>query len=261
MLQGMVKIIEYRSLLPQTLRDVPNHQPSLIRIIQGTKRLIWQENAIDINADRLIILPAGQAISFVNQPNAGQYRAQQLLLPNHLPGQIRQLLAERSGGLRSTIQPTVTINDAIDFTWGCACRAINSVMYDDIKQQYCYALLLAIADVHPVNLLYPSQSHSLTRRITELLQWQPDKDWQINDIADRLAMSPSTLRRRLKHENTGFRQLLTECRLGHALALMQERRYSLLDIAGKCGYLNQEKFSARFKRQFGLTPSEYCKTL
>lgn len=73
-------------------------------------------------------------------------------------------------------------------------------------------------------------------------------------------MSESTLRRKLKSELTSVQEIKDKTRQGLALHLLQTTQYSIGIIAEKCGYQSQSRFTERFKKHFGLTPSDLRKT-
>jgi AraC family transcriptional regulator len=50
---------------------------------------------------------------------------------------------------------------------------------------------------------------------------------------------------------------LRRCRLERALAQLQNRRRSLVDIALACGFVDQSHFTHAFRRAFGWTPAQF----
>ena len=46
-------------------------------------------------------------------------------------------------------------------------------------------------------------------------------------------------------------------RMALAAELLRETRLSVIEVAGRAGYLNQSKFSAAFRRAYGRSPLEY----
>lgn len=79
-------------------------------------------------------------------------------------------------------------------------------------------------------------------------------------MCNQLAMSESTLRRKLKQEGTSIQEIKDQAKMGRGLDLLQTTQFSVSLIAEKCGYLSASKFSERFKNRFGLTPTELRKT-
>ncbi|MCD0064064.1 helix-turn-helix transcriptional regulator, partial [Streptococcus agalactiae] len=61
--------------------------------------------------------------------------------------------------------------------------------------------------------------------------------------------------------NSSPQQFLIQYRLSKACALLKNRNLNLSDIAEQIGYSNQFNFSAAFKRQYGISPRQWRKTL
>ena len=102
----------------------------------------------------------------------------------------------------------------------------------------------------------PKVSH----QVHELCQ-RGEFDKLTNDyICQQLAMSESTLRRKLKMEGTTIQVIKDRAKLGLGLHLLQTTLFPIGIIADKCGYHSQSRFTDRFKSHFGLTPSELRKT-
>ena len=76
-------------------------------------------------------------------------------------------------------------------------------------------------------------------------------------VANKMAMSPRTLERRLKAHKVVFKQLLDDIRRRHALDYLRDRRHSLTEIAFLLGYSETSVFNRAFRRWTGSTPSEY----
>ncbi|MBO9610938.1 MAG: helix-turn-helix transcriptional regulator, partial [Paenibacillaceae bacterium] len=65
----------------------------------------------------------------------------------------------------------------------------------------------------------------------------------------------SKLFREMLH--VSFSDYLTEARMSRAAALLAESAESVADIAAQTGYSNSQNFCNRFKKHFGITPSQY----
>ena len=102
----------------------------------------------------------------------------------------------------------------------------------------------------------PSFSHQLHAIVNEDIC----HDWTMGRLAERLAVSESTLHRRLKAEGTGIKSIVSRARLSQGLFLLQTTMEPIGRIAERCGYQSQSRFTDRFKQQFGITPRELRKT-
>lgn len=80
---------------------------------------------------------------------------------------------------------------------------------------------------------------------------------QLEPIAERLAIRPWTLRRRLRAEHTDFSTLLEEQRRLLACDWLRHSNRSVNRIALDLGYSEQSAFNRAFKRWFGVTPLHY----
>jgi AraC-like DNA-binding protein len=85
----------------------------------------------------------------------------------------------------------------------------------------------------------------------------PQKRWQIDDVAKLLFISSSTLRRHLHKENVSFSQLLVDVRMGLALNMLTFTSYSVAQISHRCGFGSAAYFCDAFKRKYSLTPSQF----
>ncbi|WP_437891421.1 helix-turn-helix transcriptional regulator [Phytobacter sp. V91] len=103
----------------------------------------------------------------------------------------------------------------------------------------------------------PGQSSLVSRRLMSILNDSPERNWTAGQAAESLAMSESTLRRKLKAEEAGFEQILLETRMHHGLMLIQTTPWNMVQIADACGYKSVARFSERFKQRFGTTPARF----
>ncbi len=53
----------------------------------------------------------------------------------------------------------------------------------------------------------------------------------------------------------------TQARMQEAKNLLVANHLTVTEIAGICGYSNASKFSAAFKKYFGLTPTDWKNTV
>lgn len=80
----------------------------------------------------------------------------------------------------------------------------------------------------------------------------PDMD----EVADRLHMSPRTMRRKLTLLNTSFREVSDNVREEVAIKYLEETTLTIEEISDLLGYSNPSNFSNAFKRWTGMIPSE-----
>lgn len=77
----------------------------------------------------------------------------------------------------------------------------------------------------------------------------------LRDVAGRLAMSPSTLKRGLRHHGTTFIKLREETRLRDSLHLLGNTALPVERVAGLLGYSDPANFTRAFRRWTGCAPT------
>ncbi|WP_183092760.1 AraC family transcriptional regulator [Nocardioides stalactiti] len=78
-----------------------------------------------------------------------------------------------------------------------------------------------------------------------------------DEIAERLAMSPQTLRRRLAAEETSLRRLRDDVLRDAAVAALVAGEESMAEIAERLGFSEPSAFTRAFRRWTGSPPSAY----
>ena len=99
-----------------------------------------------------------------------------------------------------------------------------------------------------------SLAQSLKRLICDALPSGPPA---MDDVAQRLGMSPRTLQRRLAEVDTTFQKFLENTRRDLSKHLLQRTGHPLAEIAFLLGFSEQSAFQRAFKRWNGLTPAEF----
>lgn len=89
-----------------------------------------------------------------------------------------------------------------------------------------------------------------------------EPDFGVVALADAMNMSRSTLTRKLK-AITGRTPLdfIRNIKMKYAKHLLEDKDRSVTEVAATLGYLNRKYFTTCFKEEFGMTPSEYQKSL
>jgi AraC-like DNA-binding protein len=76
-------------------------------------------------------------------------------------------------------------------------------------------------------------------------------------IAKHLHMTPRTLRRRLREENTSFRDLLDDLRMQVAIKYFRDTKLTVEDVAHSLGYSDAANFRHAFRRWTKATPDQF----
>ncbi|MFZ5603276.1 MAG: GlxA family transcriptional regulator [Pseudomonadota bacterium] len=113
---------------------------------------------------------------------------------------------------------------------------------------------------------YIPVSHHLRQQddmVQQAVQWMQQnlaQEFQLEDLADKLAVSPRTFIRRF-NQATGKppKQYFQKLRINEAKRLLESTILSVDDITEKVGYLDVSSFRRLFKREVALSPTEYRK--
>ena len=161
------------------------------------------------------------------------------------------------------------------------------------KQSYCASSVNSLADltVHLISELYNHEtahwvqrnfSHEIRRPFKEIAYIQGDsahKDEEIalaqhwirenlqhpeilNAIVQRLDMNPRTFSRRFRNAvQMTPNQFVQKCRIEQAKQLLRHSNLAIGDVSFNVGYQDVSFFAQLFRRQLGLSPSEYRRTV
>ena len=111
----------------------------------------------------------------------------------------------------------------------------------------------------PANLIVRYRDASnLTERIRRLLRKSLGGELpSLEEVGDALAVTPQTLRRRLREEGRGFQQIKDELRRDAAIEFLLHTPLPLLDVANRVGFSEASTFHRAFKQWTGVAPGEY----
>jgi AraC-like DNA-binding protein len=79
----------------------------------------------------------------------------------------------------------------------------------------------------------------------------------LEDVAGHLHTTPRTLIRRLKRQDSAYRELLDAARVDCADSLLQQAQLTVAEIGEKLGYSDPANFSRAFRKRTGVTPAAW----
>ncbi|MDO3643724.1 chromate resistance protein ChrB domain-containing protein [Mucilaginibacter sp. L3T2-6] len=104
-----------------------------------------------------------------------------------------------------------------------------------------------------------------TKELKEMIQDQLDTNMSLSlqQLSHDLEINPSYLSREFSKyfDNLSFGDYIRKLRIEKATNLLEKTNYSLTEIAYLTGFSDQSHFNRIFKKQMGMTASEYRKTL
>jgi AraC-like DNA-binding protein len=102
-----------------------------------------------------------------------------------------------------------------------------------------------------------SREEGLAAWVLMMLREARDGMPTIEELAHILHITSRTLDRRLRKEGQQFHEMSKRARLEKAYALLGSRRLSVTQVALQLGYRDVANFTRAFKRDSGMSPSEY----
>jgi AraC-like DNA-binding protein len=125
-----------------------------------------------------------------------------------------------------------------------------------------------ISTANPVaNVIFQNQCDSLLRALNQVENFSSairrilvetgGEVPMIKEVADKLCVSESTLRRRLSYEKTNFRTICDEVRNALARQYLSNTKLTVSEVASLIGYSETVSFRRAFIRWNKTTPSEF----
>ena len=239
-----------------TSHRVQTDSPMLVVVDSGSKTLRWMDGECTATAGDAVALAAGQTLDITNRlGDTGQYRARWLAWDT---ATIETFAAQtrRSTAILRTSSVLPKISQPFKHTFDLAFEAVcdDDLIPPSIAVHRSLEVLLWLQLGHII--FSTPELTTMWSRIRKLFVADPARQWTVDDIANRLNVSPATLRRRLAAENITYRELLQDVRMSHALTLLQSTDDSVLEVALGVGYDSASRFAVRFKSRFGYSPSD-----
>lgn len=242
----------YTSVHVQKLLNVPILKPLLIVVMSGDKKL-GKNNEIICHSGQFIFLSDSTSINMRNIPKHNSYFAMLIEfnyedfegIPSHHANKPDYFIGNTTLALKHCLQQFVESS-----AW-----APEEIIA--IRKREILTLLYHLGYPEVVSM---KGQQKISQRLHDLFYEKNFHKVTMDYICQQLAMSESTLRRKLAAEGTSVKAIKGRARLGLSLHLLQTTSDGIGLIAEKCGYHSQSRFTQRFKAHFGLTPSELRKT-
>ncbi len=253
---GLGGTLELRVRREQRIANVPFPDPCVILVTRGHKTMTVGDQQFAAEPGQLLFINAGVTAAMRNEPDAqGIYAATCVAVaPDLVRAHAQARGAVPAAPWQALAQPPASspVGDAVRHA--AAGMLADPAVSDKLIRHRLAELLIALDDQGCWCRI--STVATVAERVRAVLAEGPAQPWTAVSVAQRLHMSEATLRRALRAEATGFRDLLDEVRMSTALALVQGSPLSLQCVAAECGYRSPSRFAARFKQRFGVSPSE-----
>jgi AraC-like DNA-binding protein len=97
----------------------------------------------------------------------------------------------------------------------------------------------------------------LSGKVREVLLLNVMKQMSLESVAKQLHVTARTLRRRLRQENTSFRQLVDDLRLQLSIKYLRETDLAIGEVAHSLGFSDDASFRHAFRRWTNAAPAEF----
>ncbi|BFM09571.1 helix-turn-helix transcriptional regulator [Halioxenophilus aromaticivorans] len=240
------------SVKEQHIVNVPVMKPMLICILDGYKKL-GQIDPIECAPGEFVFLSNQPKIEMRNVPSAHHYFALVIEFENQdfdcLPTDFGPTAKHITGTIDTTFGNTL-----LQFVQWCAFAP--QALWPLRRQE----LLLTLHHLGYTKVSQLRAAPSISHQLHALLNQNIAANISSAELAESLAMSESTLRRKLSDAGLNLQTIKENIRMGHGLGLLQSTNLPINHIAEQCGYASQSRFTDKFKQRFGLTPTELRKT-
>jgi AraC-like DNA-binding protein len=135
---------------------------------------------------------------------------------------------------------------------------INNLIANRQKHQQEFK---SAVDVNISTLEYRTLDEKFLDSVIRCIEkYLPEVDFDIETLASDVGMSKSSLYRKIK-SMTGLspHELIRNIKLKHACRMLKSKPVNISEVAYAVGFSTPKYFTACFKSEFGLTPTEYQK--
>lgn len=140
----------------------------------------------------------------------------------------------------------------------------NELMLCYLKQLIIKVLQYDFLNSSPIAST-PMQQRFENELLNEIVIYINDKIYEqltIEEICHKFSVSRSSLQTLFKNNlDVAPKQYISDLKLKKSKLLIKESMYTISEISNMLGFTSIHYFSRKFKQQFGITPTDYAKTL
>jgi AraC-like DNA-binding protein len=123
-----------------------------------------------------------------------------------------------------------------------------------LGNEITYATVVRLCDAQIEEFQF---RRGLVGEVRQILMKNLMRPKKFEDVAQDLNMSARTLRRKLREENSSFRQVMDELRRDIALRYLRETDLTVEEIAESLGFSDAAGFRQAFRRWTNAAPHEF----
>jgi len=249
-------IFSYCCFSTERLAQVEIARPMIGIVLSGGKEFWLGEVSRRFSAGDVFVLPAGAKLDVVNLPDErrGLYESLLVEIPR-LPPSIAKMPPLPLHAKRPDFDIAVTLTANLVDALAHAATTLATSDHAVVLGEHRLAEVLMLLRADPAaRALFDV---SLADRIRWMVASEPSRRWTAEDIAGRLAMGASTLRRRLTDAGTPLRSVIAGARMQVAQGLLASGGANVTAAVEAAGYTSRSHFVRRFRKVYGSVPSEH----
>lgn len=137
-------------------------------------------------------------------------------------------------------------------------KAISTFVQNRQRQRSTYGNTAAMADRMDAPAVRSDDEALMDRIVQSVNRHLADSEFTTEQLCEEVALSRAQLHRKMK-ELTGMpaSEFIRGIRLEQASRLLRERKMGIAQVAYSVGFATAGHFSTVFKKQFGVTPSQF----
>lgn len=242
------------------IRHVPLYEPCIITVLAGRKVVFETSGPVVVETGQTITVPAPASYDIRNEPDpvSGKYRA--LIIPFKRE-QLQATMQLHGLNSKTHALPSLHRFDRDPFLLASIGHYLASADHQALLNHRLMEILLMLLGLEQGLAAYLYNQGNWGNRVRALLAQDLAHEWEIQEVCARLATTESMLRRNLRKEATGFRDLLHDLRLTTALMHLLQTPHPINRIAYECGFQSMSRFSNNFHKRFGLPPSRFRESM
>lgn len=227
--------------------------PALILLRRGRKTIRIGANSIVLAPGDAVAIAPGTTCDVQNDTEHGQFASTWIVCDNALVANVQKVFPNHK-----RLRGVAVLKDLGEEFLQSFERASQAIVTPDdipavVAAHRMQELLVWLA--HTGLVFSPEMPADLCRKVRLMIGAAPEQGWTATTLAQSLAMSEATFRRRLAEQGQSFSAILIDVRMTMALTLLQVTDRPIAHIAGQVGYESASRFSERFKRRFGFSPT------
>lgn len=126
--------------------------------------------------------------------------------------------------------------------------------------ELCHSILRCIILKIVINSLKSEKKNGVIEDTISFIKNNYDKEINVKTIANSIGYHPYYLSSLFKkHLGKTLSEYLSKVRLDCSIEYLLHTDISIKEIAYKCGFINAEHFSSKFKKAYGVSPLNYRK--